>query len=147
VSDQSHLRIPVATLDSLERQAILSSPEECCGVLLGRLPGPTMPWAEVHEVAATHNSAADQRRLRYAIAPEQLLRILESARKRGLDVVGFYHSHPGQDAIPSRLDLESAWPEVSYLIVALRGRRVTEVRCWRLTAGGGAFREMDIGYS
>jgi proteasome lid subunit RPN8/RPN11 len=85
--------------------------------------------------------------MRYAISPEQLLQISGSARERGLDVVGYYHSHPGHDAVPSRLDLESAWPEVSYLIVAVRGRRVTEVRCWRLREGGGAFREMDIGYS
>ena len=106
-----------------------------------------MPWAEVYEVAATRNSAADRRRMRYAIAPEHLLRIQRNAQERGLDVVGYYHSHPEHDATPSRFDLETAWPDVSYLILAVRGQRVTEVRCWRLTEGAGAFTEVDIGYS
>jgi proteasome lid subunit RPN8/RPN11 len=42
------------------------------------------------------------------------------ARRRGLAVVGFYHSHPRSPAEPSATDLsEASYPDHLYLIVSL----------------------------
>lgn len=147
MSDQSHLLIPLAALDLLKREAVEAYPEECCGVLLGRLPTPTSPTTEVHEAVVAQNSATDRREERFVIDPRLLLGAQERARLQGLDVVGFYHSHPDGGATPGLLDREAAWPEVGYLILAVSGGRVTDVRCWRLQEEGAALTEIGIGYS
>jgi proteasome lid subunit RPN8/RPN11 len=147
VPDQSHLLIPLAAVDLLKREAVEAYPEECCGVLLGRLPAASSPTAEVHQVVVAQNSATDRREERFVIDPRHLLGAQKEARRQGLDVVGYYHSHPDRGATPGHFDRDAAWPEVGYLILAVSGRRVTEVRCWRLSESGETFTEVSIGYS
>jgi proteasome lid subunit RPN8/RPN11 len=40
-----------------------------------------------------------------------------SARALGLDVVGFWHSHPDHPARPSQFDADRSWADYAYLIV------------------------------
>ena len=147
MSAPRNLLIPTPLLELLEKEALTAYPEECCGVLLGRLRGQEPLRAEVREVAVAANSATDHRWERYVIDPTFLLGILQEARQRGLDVVGYYHSHPDHGAIPGRFDLESAWPGVGYVIVAVDEDQVTDARCWCLEKDGESFREVSIGYS
>ncbi len=105
-------------------------PEEGCGVLLGRDRGVER---QVERVVVVENSSADPRNHRYLIPPERLLAIEREGRESGLEVVGFFHSHPDHPAEPSRFDLEHAWPYYSYLIVSVRRDEVAETRAWRLT--------------
>ena len=54
---------------------------------------------------------------RYNIAPEELIKIQRQARKLGLDIVGFYHSHPDHPAQWSQTDFaEAHWVGCSYVI-------------------------------
>lgn len=147
MSEKSRLLIPTLQLELVEREALAAYPEECCGALLGHLGGQQPWWAQVREVAVAANSATDRRRERYVIDPTHLLGIQKEARQRGLDVVGYYHSHPDHGPIPGRFDLESAWHGVGYLILAVDEGRVTDVKCWRLESDGKSFHEVDIGYS
>jgi len=147
VPDESHLLISTEVLELLKKEALEAYPEECCGILVGRVRTQEPGKAEVHEVKVARNSAVERRRERYAIDPEQLLRVQTEARERELDVLGYYHSHPEDSAIPGQADLETAWPDTLYLILAVERGRVTEVRCWRLRGSGEAFAEVPIGYS
>ena len=52
------------------------------------------------------------------------------------EVVGYYHSHPGGQAVPSRRDRALAWPQATYLIVATADGAMRERRGWRLGSGG-----------
>ena len=55
----------------------------------------------------------------YVIDPRELIRAQREARGRGLEIVGFYHSHPDHPARPSATDLEHAhWIGCSYLITS-----------------------------
>ena len=45
---------------------------------------------------------------RYQIAPVELVKIEREARKQGLDIAGFYHSHPDHPAQWSKTDFEEA---------------------------------------
>jgi proteasome lid subunit RPN8/RPN11 len=110
-------------------------PEEGCGVLLGR-DGETR---EVVEVEAFDNQRADSRHNRYLIAPEQFLAAERRGRAAGLEVIGFFHSHPDHPARPSAFDLEHAWPYYSYLIVSVERGRVTGALSWRLAADRSRF--------
>ena len=43
----------------------------------------------------------------------RLSRAEKRAREQGLDLLGFYHSHPDHPAVPSQYDLDHAWPSFS----------------------------------
>lgn len=106
-------------------------PDECCGILLGT-------GDRILEAVSAKNVAPDPRR-RFLIDPKAHLDARRDARGRGLEIIGFYHSHPRSDAQPSARDLaEAAYPGHLYLIVGLGGA-VPEIRTYRLENGN--FRE------
>jgi proteasome lid subunit RPN8/RPN11 len=111
-------------------------PEEGCGVLLGREMGEVRV---VEQVLPFENQRSDSRENRYLIAPEQFLLADREARARGLEVLGFFHSHPDHPARPSAFDLEHAWPYYSYVIVSVEGGRVTEAQSFRLAEDRSRF--------
>ena len=104
-------------------------PDEGCGVLLGR---DEAGLRLVVDVVPVGNEQTDSQRNRYVISPAQFLAAERRARDLGLDVVGFFHSHPDHPAEPSAFDLEHAWPYYSYLIVSVESGRVADTRSWRL---------------
>lgn len=113
------LRIPQSALDQLRRHSEEAYPNECCGVLLGRLEGEVR---RVSSIARCGNTRSDSPRNRYNIDPKELIRIQREARERGEDVVGFYHSHPNYPARWSATDLaEAHWTGCSYVITAVEG--------------------------
>jgi proteasome lid subunit RPN8/RPN11 len=114
-------------------------PRESCGLLVGH---DAERRRRTVAYAVTAGNVAEAASRRFTIAPEDFLRAESEARERGLEVVGFYHSHPDAAPLPSRSDLGEAWPHYSYLIVAVHEGRVSEPRCWRLE--GGAFVEEAI---
>jgi proteasome lid subunit RPN8/RPN11 len=113
-----------------------------CGILIGdsesASTGPV-----VRELRAAENVAPGDRRRRFAIAPRTLLKAQQEARAAGMEVIGYYHSHPDSPAVPSAVDLEAAWPGVSYLIASLAGGDL-ELRGWRLDPASTTFSEERI---
>jgi proteasome lid subunit RPN8/RPN11 len=92
-------------------------PHECCGVLLGNA---TPDGNQVRQIVRADNTRTDSARNRYTIPPEQLIDIQRQARKLGLDIVGFYHSHPDCAAQWSQTDFKEAhWIGCSYVITAI----------------------------
>lgn len=134
----SRLVISPRHLQTLGRHATASYPDECCGVLIGRvLEDATV----VERLLSVGNERQDSRHNRYLISPETVLAAQKEARALGLDIVGYYHSHPDHPAKPSEFDREHAWPWVSYLIVSLQGRKVVDTRSWRLNEDRESFDE------
>jgi len=128
-------------LQTVGRHATASYPDECCGVLIGRaLDGSTV----VERVLSVGNERQDSRHNRFLISPETILAAQKEARSLGLDIVGYYHSHPDHPARPSDFDREHAWPWVSYLIVSLQGRKVVDTRSWRLREDRESFDEETV---
>jgi proteasome lid subunit RPN8/RPN11 len=114
------------------RHAEKDYPMECCGVLLGQAEP---DGASVTRVVPTRNQQFGRPHDRYEISPQDLLQAMRLARKEGVEVIGYYHSHPDRMAIPSSTDESSAWPEVSYVIVAVEKGNAGEVRSWRCAEG------------
>ena len=57
---------------------------------------------------------------RYLIDPRDHFAARREARRLGLDVIGFFHSHPGGPATPSPSDVaEASYPDHVYVIVGL----------------------------
>jgi proteasome lid subunit RPN8/RPN11 len=130
-------------LFTIQRHAQIAYPEECCGILMGR-PLRGRDGVFVERVLGVPNGHADDRRRRFSIAPETLLAAQREARRIGLEIVGYYHSHPDQPARPSEHDREHAWPGLSYLIVSVNGREVAETRSWRLAEDRSVFEEEGV---
>ena len=108
-------------------------PAECCGVLIGK-------DAIVVEAAPARNLAVDPGR--YLIDPADHIEARRLARARGLDVVGFYHSHPHSPPVPSETDLREAMYEDSLYVIVGLGGVTPEIRSYRLR--GGAFVELEL---
>ncbi|MGH9905014.1 MAG: Mov34/MPN/PAD-1 family protein [Pyrinomonadaceae bacterium] len=118
-------------------------PHECCGLLVGQFS--RNGSKQVVEVRRTSNAREQEaKHHRFLIPPEEFLRVERQSTERGLDIVGFYHSHPDHPAVPSQYDLEHAWPAYSYIVVSVRHGRTSDVRSWELQADRTAFSEEEI---
>jgi proteasome lid subunit RPN8/RPN11 len=116
-------RIARVALESIVAQARAAQPAECCGLLVGKAPG-------IIEAIPTTNTASDPNC--FVIDPKDHVDRRREARRRGLDVLGFYHSHPHTPAVPSARDrAEAAYSGHLYLIVSVAADPV-EVRLFRV---------------
>ncbi len=107
----------------------VSYPEEACGGLLGHVAEESVVVVEAVSLA---NVREAERRRRYLIGPEDVLELERRAEGMGLQVVGFYHSHPDAPPAPSEFDREHAWPWYTYLIASVENGRLTRSLAWRL---------------
>ena len=74
----------------------------------------------VQQIVRAGNTRTDSARNRYNIAPQELVKIQRQARGLGLDIVGFYHSHPDHPAQWSKTDFaEAHWLGCSYVITSI----------------------------
>lgn len=107
-------------------------PNECCGVLLGHIVN--SDHAIVIDILPIDNAREqDEQYHRFVITAEDLFKAERQAQRQGLDVVGFYHSHPDHPAIPSEYDREHALPFYSYVIVAVAKGQDEALTSWRLS--------------
>jgi len=128
------LGVPQAS--HVQAHVLRAYPEEGCGVMLG---GECQGQRQVTRIVTFENQRVDSRHNRYLISPEQFLAAECQGRELGVDVIGFFHSHPDHPARPSAFDLEHAWPYYSYLIVSVLQGRIGEMQSFRLAADRSHF--------
>jgi proteasome lid subunit RPN8/RPN11 len=104
-------------------------PAECCGALAGRVVAGDVK--EVVRLEPAVNRRTDDPH-RYLIAPEDLRRLEGQLKSEGLEIVGYYHSHPDHPAVPSAFDADHAWPWYSYVIVRVDRGRGADLASWVL---------------
>lgn len=120
--------------EAIRRHGEETYPHECCGVLLGRIQEEN--GRIVSSTARATNVRTDSPQNRYGIDPKELIRIQHTARGRGEDIVGFYHSHPDHPAQWSPTDLEEAhWIGCSYVITSVNLGKAAETNSFELTGG------------
>jgi len=117
-------------------------PYECCGLMLGRFVDARKQVVEMYAISNAREEEA--KRNRFLIRPDELMRGEKYAREKGLDVVGFYHSHPDDVAVPSQYDLEHAWPTYSYIVMSVQKGRAVDLRSWEMEADRSRFIEEEI---
>jgi proteasome lid subunit RPN8/RPN11 len=111
------LHIPQSLYDELRAHGEETYPHECCGILLGKSDADRIT---VTELIRAGNTRTDSAHNRYNIAPQELIAAQRQARKAGLDIVGFYHSHPDHPAQWSPTDFaEAHWFGCAYVITAI----------------------------
>ena len=137
----SALRITEDNLRALRAHGEQTYPNECCGVLLGKnLPSEIRGVSainHVQQIVRAGNTRTDSAHNRYNIAPQELVKIQRQGRERGLDIVGFYHSHPDHPAQWSKTDLaEAHWIGCSYVITAVEKGVAQATNSFLLTGTG-----------
>lgn len=134
------LRVPRSLLARVARAGEAAYPREGCGALLGA-DGADGGRALVGEMALENRDAA---RHRYRADPDDVRRVEAAAARRGLEMVGVWHSHPDAPARPSETDRALAWPWYTYLIVAVEGGRAAGLGAWRLADDRASFLPVPI---
>ena len=124
-------------LEAIREHGAEAYPHECCGALLGR-------DSTIVEAWALPNTTEEGPRRRFLIRPADYRSAEQRANATGLDLLGFYHSHPDHPARPSQYDLDHAWPSFSYVIVSVMSGEDKLLTSWRLKEDRSAFDEEPV---
>ena len=151
--------LTASELETIQRHAISEYPAECCGVLLVR-PGPSGE-ADERRLLACRNiqdelHAKDPQRFprtsrtAYYIAHGDLLEI-GRREGEGFEVRTIYHSHVDAGAYFSETDRRNAmvdgvpaYPQATYVVVAVAQGRLAETRAHRFSADRQEFVEVPL---
>ena len=126
------LQISYADYEALRAHGEETYPHECCGVLLGKSVDGS--GNRVQQLVRAGNTRTDSAHNRYNIAPQELVKIQRQARGLGLDIVGFYHSHPDHPAQWSPTDFaEAHWLGCSYIITSVDNGKAALTNSFLLT--------------
>ena len=136
------IQLSERVIAAIRRHAAAAYPYECCGALIGAAAGDDV--VEIVDAKELDNVTDEGPRRRFRVSPADYRQSEARARELGAELVGFYHSHPDHPALPSQYDLDHAWPNFSYVIVAVAAGRPGELRSWRLRADRSAFEEETV---
>ena len=121
-------------------QGLEGKPLEICGLLAGDFDGSDETSStRVREVYAVESD--DKSEFTYTINAIGYMKATRDAEKRGMKIVGIYHTHPATVAYPSKTDVARAhwgdtddllFPDYSYLIVSLRDPQNPEPHSFKI---------------
>jgi len=142
MADETTLWISGHLAEKIRLHGAETYPHECCGALLGR-DGSAMagtdpekdkltPSREIVALFPLVNRRDDSPRNRFSVSVDDVRAAEKAARELGLEVVGWYHSHPDHPARPSAYDRDHAWPWYSYIIVSVQNGAPQDMTSWRL---------------
>jgi proteasome lid subunit RPN8/RPN11 len=131
------LALGAGVAEAIRRHGIEAYPNECCGGLIGR-------DGVVTEAHALPNTTEEGPRRRFMVRPGDYRSAEKRASELGLELLGFYHTHPDHPARPSQYDLDHAWPFFSYVILSVQQGVPTDMTSWRLLEDRSAFTEETL---
>lgn len=137
---KSTIHIPKNVYEEIIAHAKDSYPNECCGLLVGNNIAAKKVFYSHRAANVNKERAAD----RYIIDPNEIHLIDRQARTEGLDLLGFYHSHPDHPDRPSDFDREWGQPGYSYVIIAVKGGKDVSIKSWTFIEDGSPFKEEGI---
>jgi len=117
-------------------------PNEGGGFLLGELEDNSTVIRDIIQVDNVFEE--EEQYHRYAMTPQDWMRLEDEADDRGLMLVGYYHSHPDSPAIPSEYDREHALPNFLYIITSVEMGRASDMRVWKLRADRSVFDREEL---
>jgi proteasome lid subunit RPN8/RPN11 len=133
------VKILRSAFEAIEAHGAEGYPNEICGIMLGP--------ADEHlatEVRRARNIIVERSRDRYEIDPVDHIRIQREADEAGLDIVGYYHSHPDHPARASVFDTERAWAGYVYVIVSVENGKPVDANAFVADHDGGPFHDEPL---
>lgn len=135
------LKLSSDVVERIRAHGTQSYPYECCGALLG---SEGAEGREVHDLVVLDNQRQDSPRNRFLVDPKDVIAVEKAARERGLEIIGWYHSHPDAPERPSEFDRDHAWPWYSYLILSVEAAAPRRMASWRLSDDRARFEAEEI---
>ena len=117
-------------------------PNECCGIMFGSEDGDDHVVKSLRPIVNARESGEQYHR--FLITAEDMMQAELDARKLGLEIVGFYHSHPDHPARPSDYDRDHALPFYSYIILRVAEGRPELMTSWQLQLSREAFDSEEL---
>jgi proteasome lid subunit RPN8/RPN11 len=121
------IEIDLGPWEKMVAHAEATYPNECCGVMLGRIDGAEK---SVCVSLPLDNVSEGSHAARYELRPEDLLNADREARRQNLDLIGIYHSHPDCDAYFSETDLKNSCPWYSFVVISVQQGRFDHANSW-----------------
>jgi proteasome lid subunit RPN8/RPN11 len=158
------LEVPRDIVDDMVAHARAELPNECCGLLAGRLPEASSsapsPVAEAGSdpfpspLVGEGQGGGARSRLKTALVmrrypltnqagspteylsdPDSLFTAFRDMRRLGLDVLAIYHSHPATEPVPSRKDIErNNYGAEVVHLIISLSGAEPRIRAWRLSS-------------
>lgn len=132
------LRIEPGVIEAIRAAARTAYPHEGCGALIGSPGGPVVETIELP------NREVDQPRVRFTVSPSDYLAVEEAADRRGLALLGFWHSHPDHPARPSETDRRYAWPGLLTVVINVTSGETGEITVWEVADHEAPFEEVEL---
>ena len=136
------LHLTESQRDHIQREAIATYPNECCGIIFGTQRHDRRDVTLLQP--ASNDFDESERSHRFSISPRDLMEAERLAAQRDELVLGFYHSHPNHPAEPSQFDRAHAWPFYSYVIISVSNRQPREMKCWQFDEQSQQFTTQEI---
>jgi proteasome lid subunit RPN8/RPN11 len=153
MSEALELGVTAELAEKIREHGVETYPYECCGALLGTehdglANDPNRESRKVsREVLSLFplvNRRDDSPRNRFAVTADDVREAEKAASAQGLEVIGWYHSHPDHPARPSDFDRDHAWPWYSYIIVSVHTGVPQDMTSWRLKDDRSGYLEEKI---
>jgi proteasome lid subunit RPN8/RPN11 len=126
-------------MGDVEAHAAEGYPNEICGMLIAA------PGSDVVTLSRrVRNINVERARDRYLMDPKDQMRIQRECDEQGLEIVGYYHSHPDHPARASVTDSGAAWAGPVYMIVSCVRGTVEDARGWVADTDGGTMHEVPV---
>ncbi len=136
------LLIDASLLDKIHKNGETAYPDEGAGFLLGTIAG---KYKTIERLFPVQNARQKPDRYnRYLLTPEDFLAAELEAAKKGLEILGVFHSHPDHPNQPSAYDLEWALPHLSYIITSVMQGNATESLSWVLSEDRSKFLSEEL---
>ena len=139
----SHVHLTPEAMAIIVRLAQKEFPNEVCGFLIGDAGDLFLPERRITAVISAENTTVD-RTNSYKIDPREWRKAEAHAQCQNQAILGIYHSHPNGSATPSKIDTESAWPELIYLIVAIGVDGVKDICAWCFDLEANAWKPIKV---
>ena len=133
----NRLKLEAGVAAAVRRHGEETYPHECCGALVG-LDG------EATAAVPLPNTTEEGPRRRFLVRPSDYRMAEARAGELGAELLGFYHSHPDHPARPSQFDLDHAWPNFAYVIVAVAAGKSQAMTVWYLKEDRSSFDEGEL---
>lgn len=134
--------LPKQLLAEIETHCESTYPNEGAGFIFGKAKDGKV---DVSSLLPLENKwEADEQYHRFVLGTSDFVKAEMTAAKRGVDLVGVFHSHPDHPSRPSEFDRDHALPNFAYLITSVQQGQAATTQAWRLVEDRSRFQEDSI---
>lgn len=119
------MRITRDAMEEVRQHASDGYPNEICGALIAARRSDL-----VTRTRRIRNKIVDRARDRYELDEREHIQVMRECDAAGMEIVGYYHSHPDHPAWASETDSRRSWAGYVYLIVSCHKGTVVDANAF-----------------